>query len=103
MGIVPTCINIRQYLRLDLCRVGPRLMRGMHWNSLPSMEDTPLMTLEEVADLLRVSPETARRMAVNGELPGALPKIGNVWRVNRRRFMAGIGEPANAESPETVA
>lgn len=40
-----------------------------------------IMTLEEVADYLRVHPSTVYRMAKNQALPAF--KIGSDWRFNR--------------------
>ena len=36
------------------------------------------LTIEEVAQLLKISPRTVRRLAAKGEIPGR--KIGNKWR-----------------------
>ena len=36
------------------------------------------LTLDDVAQFLKVSPHTVRRLAAKGELPGR--KIGNKWR-----------------------
>lgn len=47
-----------------------------------------LLTVAEVAQILRVAPVTVRRMILSGELPGV--KIGNQWRVRAddlRRLM----------------
>lgn len=52
-----------------------------------------LMTTREVAILLNVADRTVARMAVNGEIPGAV-KVRTMWRFNRaevERF-AGLGE-----------
>ena len=40
-----------------------------------------LYTLEEVADILRVSIQTVRRMIADGELPAT--KIRGQWRVRK--------------------
>ncbi len=55
--------------------------------SLPKPEDgglsaDPLWTVEEVADYLKLQPETIRSMARRGELPAL--KIGKVWRFQRQ-------------------
>jgi len=42
---------------------------------------TQIMTLDEVADYLRVHPSTVYRMAKNQTLPAF--KIGSDWRFNR--------------------
>lgn len=40
-----------------------------------------LMTLEEVADFLRLSKDTVYRMASGGKLPAS--KVGSQWRFRR--------------------
>ncbi len=40
------------------------------------------MTMEEIAEYLKVSKETIYKMAQKGQLPGS--KIGNQWRFNRQ-------------------
>ncbi len=49
------------------------------------MSKTELMTVEEVAILLRVSDSTIRRLAQDGEIPGSM-KVGGSWRFNRGRI-----------------
>lgn len=46
-------------------------------NSIPE----PLWTVEDVADYLKLQPETIRAMARRGELPAI--KIGKVWRFQK--------------------
>ena len=46
---------------------------------LPYMGETPL-TLTETAEILRLHPETVRRLLQAGELPGV--KLGKTWRVS---------------------
>lgn len=41
----------------------------------------PLWTVEDVAEYLKLQPETIRSMARRGELPAL--KIGKVWRFQR--------------------
>ncbi len=43
---------------------------------------SPLWTVEEVADYLKLQPETIRCMARRGELPAI--KIGKVWRFRKQ-------------------
>lgn len=47
----------------------------------PSLPIDPLWTVEDVADYLKLQPETIRSMARRGELPAL--KIGKVWRFQR--------------------
>jgi excisionase family DNA binding protein len=42
-------------------------------------------TLAEVADVLRVSEDTVRRLAEAGDIPGAF-KVGQQWRFNRDKL-----------------
>ncbi len=46
----------------------------------------PLWTVEEVADYLKLQPETIRSMARRGELPAL--KIGKVWRFQKQAIHA---------------
>ena len=58
------------------------------------------LTIEEAAELLRVSPRSAYTLARKGELAGAV-KVGNQWRVDRDALMAWVkkeGRPAKATS-----
>lgn len=48
----------------------------------PGLQTDPLWTVEDVADYLKLQPETIRSMARRGELPAL--KIGKVWRFQRR-------------------
>ena len=45
------------------------------------ISDNTLMTVDEVAEFLRLKPETIRSMARRGDLPGI--KLGRVWRFRR--------------------
>lgn len=48
----------------------------------PSASTGPLWTVEDVADYLKLQPETIRCMARRGELPAI--KIGKVWRFRQQ-------------------
>jgi len=48
--------------------------------------DLELLTVEEVAEILRIHPDSARRMMRNGTLPAV--KIGLRWYVRRAEFLA---------------
>ena len=41
----------------------------------------PLWTVEDIADYLRLEPETVRSMTRDGKLPGF--KVGRVWRYKK--------------------
>ena len=43
-----------------------------------------LMTLEEVAEFLRLSKDTVYRMANTGKIPAS--KVGNQWRFDREEI-----------------
>ena len=47
----------------------------------PGYLSEPLWTVEDVADYLKLQPETIRSMARRGELPAL--KIGKVWRFQK--------------------
>ena len=49
--------------------------------SSPQKFSDPLWTVEDVADFLKLQPETIRSMARRGELPAL--KIGKVWRFQK--------------------
>ncbi len=55
-------------------------------NNSPDPIGDPLWTVEDVADYLKLQPETIRSMARRGELPAL--KIGKVWRFQRRAIHA---------------
>jgi len=44
-------------------------------------ENPQLMTVEDVAEYLRIKPSTVYEWASNGKLPGV--KIGRLWRFER--------------------
>lgn len=62
-----------------------------------NLADYPeLMTLDEVAEYIRTSRSTARRIIVDdGSLPGRL--IGNKWVIHRADVAAYVGIPAQRE------
>jgi len=59
---------------------------------MPKIKPSPkYMTLEEVADYLRINVYTAYRMAERGELPGM--KMGRLWRFTQEdidKFMRSL-------------
>jgi excisionase family DNA binding protein len=48
----------------------------------PTQQNETIWTVEEVAEYLKLQPETIRSMARRGELPAI--KLGKVWRFSRR-------------------
>jgi excisionase family DNA binding protein len=63
---------------VDSYSSGINLMEG----SDPGIFCDPLWTVEDVADYLKLQPETIRAMARRGELPAL--KIGKVWRFQKQ-------------------
>lgn len=51
------------------------------------------MTMEEIAEYLKVSKETIYKMAQKGQLPGT--KVGNQWRFNREAIDAWLLAKSN--------
>ncbi|MFZ2095139.1 MAG: helix-turn-helix domain-containing protein [Anaerolineales bacterium] len=62
---------------IDTLSSGINLWEG----SDPGVFSDPLWTVEDVADYLKLQPETIRAMARRGELPAL--KIGKVWRFQK--------------------
>lgn len=57
---------------------------------VPVAEALPdVMTLEEVAEYLRISRNTANAMLLRGEVRGAI-RAGRQWRVSRRAFLRAV-------------
>jgi excisionase family DNA binding protein len=48
----------------------------------------PLWTVEDVADYLRLDPETVRSLARQKKLPGM--KVGKVWRFRKAEILVFI-------------
>lgn len=55
-----------------------------------------LLKSAEVAEILRLSPQTVRRFMASGEIPGAF-KIGPVWYVAKAAFSRFVEGGAHAE------
>ncbi len=51
------------------------------------------MTLEEVADYLRLSKDTLYRMAKSGKIPAS--KVGTQWRFRRSEVEAWLDQNSN--------
>ncbi|MEA4882962.1 MAG: helix-turn-helix domain-containing protein [Clostridia bacterium] len=61
------------------------------WPDLPEM-----LTVDEVADFLRVSDKTIRRMLTDGRLAGV--NLGRSWRIPRQALAAMLAQ-AGVPSP----
>ena len=89
----------KQHLVSEL--LGDRLTTGAHQLAVGRLEvasgsDIPVdevLTLEEGAALLKVSPDAVRSLAEKGELPGR--RFGNDWRFARVAVLGWLsdGEP----------
>jgi len=53
------------------------------------MDDEPLLTIKEVAALLKMSDRTVYAMAKEGKLPGAV-RLGGSWRIVRSKLFAWL-------------
>lgn len=56
------------------------------------------MTLDEIAEYLKVSKETIYKMAQKGQIPGS--KIGNQWRFNRQVVDEFLNAHSNINNPD---
>jgi len=65
-----------------------------HQIKVPAQADDPLWTVEEVANYLRLKPETVRAMARRGDLRAV--KIGRVWRFRRSNLEQLLQEQVNS-------
>ncbi|WP_202080890.1 helix-turn-helix domain-containing protein [Caldalkalibacillus salinus] len=48
-------------------------------------EDKDILTANEVAEALEISPDKVKEWAKNGDIPGA--KIGKEWRFSKRKLV----------------
>lgn len=62
------------------------------------MELENLMTLKEVAKLLRLSPQTLYKMLEQGEIPAV--KIGSQWRFDREQLKSWLSNHSSEPQPE---
>ncbi len=59
--------------------------------SPPMAEASPVLTVEELAALLRIERKTAYAAIRRGEIPGAR-RIGGVIRISRERVLAWLSQ-----------
>lgn len=64
------------------------------------MHDEPVLTIREVAALLKMSERTVYAMAKEGKLPGAV-KLGGSWRVVRSKLMAWLDAHSASAEPQS--
>lgn len=60
-----------------------------------------LLTVKELAALLRVSAQTLYKMLEQGEIPAV--KIGSQWRFDREKIRSWIDSHAKTKPDEAVA
>jgi len=58
----------------------------------PGSLEGEIMTIPEVAELLKLSETTVRRMCERKELPAV--KFGSQWRIRRKDLLAMFDQPA---------
>ena len=51
----------------------------------------PVLTIEQLAELLQVDQKTVRSLATNGDLPGR--KLGRHWRFSRQAVLDWLATP----------
>jgi excisionase family DNA binding protein len=61
------------------------------------MDKKEVLDVEEVADLLSVSPWTVREQARQGRLPGR--KVGKEWRFSRQGLLEWLREGIGVSDP----
>ena len=68
-------------------------MEGIEGNETPIIPDEVLMTVEEVAQYLRLKPNTVRAMARAGKLPSV--KVGRGWRFRKSAIIQLLDKQNN--------
>ena len=56
-----------------------------------------MLTVKEVAEIMRLSPAVLRNMAKTGRLPFRVMRLGTTYRFSRAEVMAYINGDANNE------
>jgi len=59
---------------------------------------TDIMTIDEVAEYLRINKKTAYRLVSDQKLPGF--KVGGAWRFRRSEIETWIDDDARAQKPK---
>jgi excisionase family DNA binding protein len=72
-----------------------RRMEGIGWGARFRMSEDPVLTIKDVASILKLAEKTVYSMAQGGELPAF--KIRGQWRIRRVDFDAWIAGQASAE------
>jgi excisionase family DNA binding protein len=53
--------------------------------------DTEIVDLKTMAQILKVSPDTVRALAISGEIPAF--KVGRLWRLDSAAVLAHLARP----------
>lgn len=59
-----------------------------------------IMTIDEVAEYLKLKVKTAYHLAAKGDIPGF--KVGGAWRFRRRDIEAWIHHQTSKDEPENA-
>lgn len=70
----------KQKCGVTICNIPDNLLKGR------GMTTKDVLTVEEVAEYLRIHPYTARRLARAGKIPGF--KVGGQWRFEAKEIEA---------------
>lgn len=76
--------------RITIEETGDRMTVGHH--AFTPMPPAEVLTLEEAAELLRVSTDALRARAEAGEVPAR--RLGDQWRFRREALLEWLGAPA---------
>jgi excisionase family DNA binding protein len=79
---------------LTLPKPGPLSMGRVEVSTTPETRDDTVLTLDEAASLLKLSPDAVQARAQAGDLPGR--RFGNDWRFSRLALLAWL---ADGEKP----
>ncbi len=63
---------------------------------MTTKKDTQIMTVEEVADFLKLSKITIYKLVKKGQLPGF--RVGNSWRFRKETVLEIISQQTDTDS-----
>ena len=63
---------------------------------MTTKKDTQIMTVEEVADFLKLSKITIYKLVKKGQLPGF--RVGNSWRFRKETVLEIISQQTDSDS-----
>ncbi|MCY8467183.1 helix-turn-helix domain-containing protein, partial [Bacillus atrophaeus] len=64
---------------LPFCHSAPEVVEEVHL-----LSSEAILTVKQVAEILKISEKTARKMLNNGEIKGF--KVGREWRISSESF-----------------